>query len=109
MSLLIKNMKMPTGCASCDFISFTSDGSAYCRRTMHLIRKMTERLEWCPILLELPEEHDRLVTEKSVRWAIDDIVLEISKRTGRVAMTKNETMEYINRLDTIIPAERSTK
>lgn len=61
----------------------------------------------CPIIAVLPEGHVRLVDEKSVRWAIDDIVLEIANRTGRVGMTKDETMEYINSLCTIVPAERS--
>lgn len=60
----------------------------------------------CPIKGVLPEQHERLVSEKDVRWAIDDIVLEIASRTGRVAMTKNETMKYVNRLPTIIAAER---
>lgn len=59
----------------------------------------------CPIIAVLPEGHGRLVDEKSVRWAIDDIVLDIANRTGRVGMTKDETMEYINSLCTIVPAE----
>lgn len=63
--------------------------------------------KWCPIICELPEGHERLVSEKDVRWAIDDIVLEIAARIGHVPMTKNETMEYVNQLPTIVPAERS--
>lgn len=65
------------------------------------------RPSWCPIICSLTEGHGRLVDEKSVRLAIDDIVLEIANRTGRVGMTKDETMEYINSLCTIVPAERS--
>jgi hypothetical protein len=64
-------------------------------------------MKGCRIVCQLPEGHGRLVDEKSVRWAIDDIVLEIANRTGRVGMTKDETMEYINNLCTIVPAERS--
>lgn len=59
----------------------------------------------CPIICQLPEGHGRLVDEKSVRWAIDDIVIEIAERIGHVPMTKNETMEYVNKLPTIVPAE----
>ena len=64
------------------------------------------RPDYCPILCQLPEGHGRLVSEKDVRWVIDDIVLEIAERIGHVPMTKNETMEYVNRLPTIVPAER---
>lgn len=65
--------------------------------------------KWCPIICQLPEGHGRLVEEKSVRWAIDDIVLEIANRTGRVGMTKDETMEYINNLCTIVPADTAER
>ena len=61
----------------------------------------------CPIICQLPEGHGRLVSEKDVRWVIDDIVLEIAKRIGHVPMTKNETMEYVDQLPTIVPEERS--
>ena len=62
-------------------------------------------LQDCPIICSLPEEHGRLVSEKSVRWAIDDIVIKIAERIGHVPMTKNETMEYVNQLPTIVPVE----
>lgn len=95
MSLLIKNMKMPTGCASCDFwCLLESDGSAYCRRTMHLIRKMAERPEWCPILLELPEEHGPLIDADRLR--------EIMKKRPAC-----EHILVINSADVIVPAERN--
>lgn len=61
--------------------------------------------DWCPIICQLPEGHGPLVSEKDVRWAIDDIVLEIAERIGHVPMTKNETMEYVNRLPVIVSAE----
>lgn len=68
-----------------------------------------KRMPNCPIICQLPEGHGRLVEEKSVRWAIDDIVLEIANRTGRVGMTKDETMEYINNLCTIVPADTAER
>lgn len=101
MSLLIKNMKMPTGCASCDFwCLLESDGSAYCRRTMHLIRKMAERPEWCPILLELPEEHGRLI-EASVAYD------KIAEQQGGNYIDMDAVDLGLQETPTIIPAERN--
>ena len=64
-----------------------------------------KRMPNCPIGCFLPEGHGRLVSEKDVRWAIDDIVIEIAERIGHVPMTKDETMEYVNQLPTIVPAD----
>lgn len=119
MSECVVRMEMPRGCWCCpnghpDWI-YNDDGSAqmvcFCNicDTEEDNRWISEtkivRPSWCPIICQLPEGHGRLVEEKSVRWAIDDIVLEIANRTGRVGMTKDETMEYINNLCTIVPAE----
>lgn len=94
--------EMPTACGPCK-LSCT----VICKEWTKVDRKEIWRTKSpnCPILAILPEGHGRLVDEKSVRWAIDDIVLEIANRTGRVGMTKDETMEYINNLSTIVPAE----
>ena len=109
MSECVIRMEMPERCCDCDMadgVTCMATGGVYGRE----VPKMTwirRRPDWCPIICSLPEGHGRLVDEKSVRWAIDDIVLEIANRTGRVEMTKDETMEYINNLYTIVPAERS--
>jgi hypothetical protein len=107
MSECVVRMEMPQNCGEC---RFRSDGWCYGIREFDpqpWPLDFEKRPSWCPIICQLPEGHGRLVSEKSVRWAIDDIVLEIANRTGRVGMTKDETMEYINNLCTIVPAERS--
>jgi hypothetical protein len=98
-------MEMPKNCFECPFsvIDYRVDGQ-WCSALGKQV--YWDRDKECPIICSLPEGHGRLVDEKSVRWAIDDIVLEIANRTGRVGMTKDETMEYINSLCTIVPAER---
>jgi hypothetical protein len=104
-------MEMPTNCAKCDLRYRCSEsrgiyGFDAIREMMRLDTVNDKREdEHCLFVCSLPEGHGRLVDEKSVRWAIDDIVLEIANRTGRVGMTKDETMEYINSLCTIVPAE----
>lgn len=121
MSECVVRMEMPQDCWYCpngnpDWI-YNDDGAAqmvcFCKicnteeDDKWISETETERPSWCPILCQLPEGHGRLVREKDVRWAIDDIVIEIAERIGHVPMTKNETMEYVNHLPTIIPAERS--
>lgn len=111
MSVVVR-MEMPNGCHDCKLRNMIGncpipmfDGLD--EEKICTLAECFQRPPWCPIICSLPKEHGRLVDEKSVRWAIDDIVLEIANRTGRVGMTKNETMEYINKLCTIVPAERS--
>ena len=101
MSECVVRMEMPQNCYSCDL--------RYECNAFYAPGKPKPFMKRCRIVCQLPEGHGRLVDEKSVRWAIDDIVLEIANRTGRVATTKDETMEYINNLCTIVPAaaERS--
>lgn len=70
-----------------------------------LQEQLPKRGKWIPIQIGKWRGHGRLVSEKSVRWAIDDIVIKIAERIGHVPMTKNETMKYVNQLPTIVPAE----
>jgi hypothetical protein len=97
-------MEMPKDCLDCPCVNHEY---GYCQadEEVRQIGDPDVRPSWCPIICSLPEGHGRLVDEKSVRWTIDDIVLEIAQRTGRVGMTKDETMEYVNSLYTIVPAE----
>lgn len=111
MSECVVRMKMPKCCDDCDAnydcCACGIIGAFWFRNPRYKeFDSSKERLPNCPIICQLPEGHERLVSEKDVRWVIDDIVLEITKRIGHVPMTKNETMEYVNRLPTIVPAER---
>lgn len=109
MSECVVRMEMngvPDCCGLCDPLFAVVCATKH-DQTIDKMMLRAGRPSWCPIICSLPEGHGRLVDEKSVRWAIDDIVLEIANRTGRVEMTKDETMEYINNLCTIVPAEGS--
>lgn len=64
MSVLIKGMKIPTSCLSCDFCNPFAD-EPYCRRLMRRIPKDT-RLEDCPIV-EIPAPHGHLI-DGEVLW-----------------------------------------
>ena len=109
MSECVVRMKMPKSCDACPCLDDYGDYPR-CRisgeQRGYNFPICEKRMPNCPIICQLPEGHGRLVSEKDVRWVIDDIVLEIAKRIGHVPMTKNETMEYVNRLPTIVPAER---
>lgn len=110
MSECVVRMEMPSNCERCPMCGTESCGNGMYKLWCmcgDIPANSRKRPEDCPIICSLPEGHGRLVEEKSVRWAIDDIVLEIANRTGRVGMTKDETMEYINNLCTIVPEERS--
>lgn len=118
MSVVVR-MEMPRNCHECpvSYMSF-GDTPCWCKLAFEKNEAVSDGLmwrevdpqtrpDWCPIICSLPEGHGRLVSEKDVRWAIDDIIIEIAERIGHVPMTKNETMEYVNQLPTIVPAERS--
>ena len=108
MSECVVRMEMPSKDRMCQMAD-DIDGVWYCPVKKRICHQPDngDIPSWCPIICSLPEGHGRLVSEKDVRWVIDDIVLEIAERIGHVPMTKNETMEYVNQLPTIVPAERS--
>lgn len=72
MSILIKDMEMPTGCGHCYMFSFLSDS---CRITNHVTGEMNDkmfdrRFDDCP-LIELPP-HGRLIDADALAVALDD-------------------------------------
>lgn len=66
MSVIVKGMNMPTGCGSCDFANYFSDGEPYCRRLMHRITRHGERLDGCPLEDALEREAEKNDTERPV-------------------------------------------
>jgi len=51
MSVIVKDMHMPTGCGSCDFAYYFDDEEThpYCRRLMRTIQRPSQRFEDCPL------------------------------------------------------------
>ena len=105
MSECVVKMGNPDDCLKCGVRHICNPYVDYWQQDTR--KKPKPGQKGCLIICSLPEGHGRLVSEKDVRWAIDDIVIEIAKRIGHVLMTKNETMEYVNQLPTIVPTERS--
>ena len=75
MSVIIKNMTIPTNCYSCGLADFLSDGEPYCTRTMKPCTKINlVRPEWCP-LEDLPDQHGDLIDR--------DVILEFAAEKKR--------------------------
>lgn len=94
--IYIHDMKMPTGCASCDFANYFSDGEPYCRRLMRRVVKHDARLDNCP-LVAVPD-HGRL---------IDADAATIICKTDAGIYDLTDTPEFLSYLPTIIPADKN--
>lgn len=66
MSVIVRNMKMPTGCLSCDFCNPFAE-KPYCRRLMQTAPACA-RLKDCP-LDELPE-HVNLISARRIEFEL---------------------------------------
>lgn len=61
MGIYIKNMRMPTCCAECEFINMSNIlKKDICNRTYKQIEDEWVRAEFCP-LIEIKEPHGRLI------------------------------------------------
>ena len=107
MSVLIKGMKMPEKCGSCDL--FHVESPMHCtvvkgHKTVGAPYGMT-RPDWCP-LIEIPEPHGRLIdaSYKVDMPFYDDEYEEYSVRTVTV---EELLMMADNGLPTVIEAEGS--
>lgn len=94
MSVLIKGMKMPEKCGSCDL--FHVESPMHCtvvkgHKTVGAPYGMP-RPDWCP-LVEIPEPHGRLIDA-------DRVTAESIKRTGKRLLA-------IDTAPTVIEAEGS--
>lgn len=92
MSILIKGMKMPEKCGSCDL--FHVESPMHCtvvkgHKTVGAPYGMP-RPDWCP-LVEIPEPHGRLI---DVDAYCEDLLEEAHRVWG---LLKPETIERINR------------
>jgi len=112
MSVLIKGMKMPEKCGSCDL--FHVESPMHCtvvkgHKTVGAPYGMP-RPDWCP-LVEVKEPHGRLIDELRVIDAIHER-LEVL-RTHEVFVRKHGdidllgVMPYIAKIPTVIKAEGS--
>lgn len=94
--IYIPDMKMPTGCASCDLANYFSDGEPYCRRLMRRVVKHDARLDNCP-LVAVPD-HGRLIDADALTKML---YFYFEKSGGR------DTLEALIKTEpTIIPADK---
>lgn len=101
MSILIKGMKMPEKCGSCDL--FHVESPMHCtvvkgHKTVGAPYGMP-RPDWCP-LVEIPEPHGRLIDGDALQCKVDDIGLGYYEVLG-------VTEDTIDSAPTVIEAEGS--
>lgn len=101
MGVYIKDMEMPSGCASCDFANYLRDGEPYCRRLMRRV-PAARRLPDCPIVPVPP--HGRL-------GDLDELVRQFpylnNFDSGNVTMTMKAIRNRLYTAPTVIPAEEA--
>ena len=103
MSVLIKGMKMPEKCGSCDL--FHVESPMHCtvvkgHKTVGAPYGMP-RPDWCP-LVEIPEPHGRLIDADALQCKVDDIGLGYYEVLG-------VTEDTIEMAPTVIPREDGEK
>lgn len=112
MSVIVKNMEMPSWCQSCDF---SDDETRFCKAAKEYI-PMVGKPWFCP-LVELPEKHGRLIDADdfsavmkerqlaSAKWLREAKDVETINRAGAVFAVLCEVKRTIGKLPTIVEAE----
>lgn len=93
MSILVKDMKMPTSCYDCNCFIRDSDGSDYCCLLMQDIEDNDKRDDDCP-LVPVPEHGDLIDRDEQI------------ERAWRLKLSTRELIEeMLKSAPTIIPAD----
>ena len=72
MSVLIRGMKMPNNCETCEYQTKGACFASGVNKGIITIRRMDkERPDWCP-LVELPEKHGRLIDADEIYFCLTD-------------------------------------
>ena len=107
MAILIKSMKMPFTCLTCDFHKCAGGVGDFCSLTKRRQFRFKNRPKGCP-LIEVPEPHGRLIDADALRdnssvIEIDshDSVIEINSHDGTILAIN---VEIIDDAPTVIPA-----
>lgn len=106
MSILIKDMKMPSKCQYCGLLRYyPENGNVWCNASNKLMMEQAwfekidiERPRWCP-LIELPEKHGRLIDENEVRIVMNWLLTQPQRPTW------NDTYHAIQEMNAVIEAE----
>lgn len=104
MSILIKNMRIPTSCSECAFCGYYGKGDHVCDITGKEVvyeLSLENRLDDCP-LVELPTQHGRLIDADELakeiqrlqkyRFSIEDPEIFVSRRAVMQAISDNPTV-----------------
>ena len=111
MSVLIKGMKMPSDCMSCELEEFYEFANSY--RCPLIYKGYTSKIRQdgklpkCP-LVEIPERHGRLVDADKLMAIFSDRLERVAKRYGidsSEAGILSGAMELLESQMTIIEAE----
>ena len=78
MALIVEG-KMPTNCGFCIELRREGNGVCWCNRMQKQISEVVppydKRMEWCPIIGEIPDKHGDLVSRDSIATALRDYLL----------------------------------
>lgn len=105
MSILIKNMKMPTSCYDCNCFIRDSGGIDYCCLLMQDIEDSDKCDDDCPLVSVSP--HGRLIDEESICGQLRPLIENpyCYNRLQIISETLAHCLQIISDVPTIIPAE----
>lgn len=125
MSVLVKNMQMPSECEYCGFCRvYPQNGNVWCNasnrlltaywRELHWTHLNVERPDWCP-LVEIPEKHGRLIDmdELKADYGMKDDCADCDKEERRKSVkcefdrcyTKMDFCGWLDDATVVIEAE----
>lgn len=100
MSVIVKNMEMPSGCQSCDF---SDDETRFCKAAKEYI-PMLGKPEFCP-LVELLDKHGRLIDADDMERFMSDTVQGNIRQYPYSDTTWDMAFKWIDSRPTIVEAE----
>jgi len=104
--IYVENMRMPTGCVSCDFADYgTTD--PFCRRLMRTITRHSERMQDCPV--HFVPDHGDLIDRSAMLAGLTDV--SIRNWNGHFFLptpAKAVREETVRAAPAVIPGDKET-
>lgn len=101
MALIVKG-KMPTCCGFCCECLGGGSDAYYCNRAKRQISEVVppydKRMEWCPIIGEIPDKHGDLKDANIIMQWLN------LKADNRVPVTVGEIIDFIEKQPTVLEA-----
>lgn len=101
MALIVEG-KMPTCCGFCCECLGGGSDAYYCnrakRQTSEVVPPYDKRMEWCPIIGEIPDKHGDLKDANIIMQWLN------LKADNRVPVTVGEIIDFIEKQPTVLEA-----